>query len=162
MSGNAYLDGLKMLARRDLSEQQVRQRLVRKGHDDEAIDDAIAQLRDEHAIDDARMAETIARTAATVKRRGKLRARLEIERAGIGRDTAARAVNDVFETIDTDALIEASLRIRLRGRSTIDDDREFQRLYRYLTDQGFEDDRIMRALTARLKHTEIPRGHRDD
>ncbi|HEV8348590.1 MAG TPA: RecX family transcriptional regulator, partial [Vicinamibacterales bacterium] len=105
---SAYLDGLKMLARRDLSERQVRQRLVRKGHEQDAIDDAIAQLREEHAIDDARVAQTIARTAATAKHRGKLRVRQEIERAGIGRDTAARAVDDVFETIDNDALIEAS------------------------------------------------------
>jgi regulatory protein len=146
---SAYLDGLKMLARRDLSERQVRQRLVRKGHEQDAIDDAIAQLREEHAIDDARVAQTIARTAATAKHRGKLRVRQEIERAGIGRDTAARAVDDVFETIDNDALIEASLQKRLRGRSTIADDKEFQRLYRYLTAQGFEDDRIMKALTAR-------------
>ena len=148
---SAYLDGLKMLARRDLSERQVRQRLVRKGHEPEAIDDAIAQLREEHAIDDARVAQTIARTAATAKHRGKLRVRQEIERAGIGRDTAARAVDDVFETIDNDALIEASLQKRLRGRSTIADDREFQRLYRYLSAQGFEDDRIMKALTARQR-----------
>ena len=35
-----YVDGLKMLARRELSEQQVRQRLARKGHDADAIDDA--------------------------------------------------------------------------------------------------------------------------
>jgi regulatory protein len=148
---SAYLDGLKMLARRDLSERQVRQRLVRKGHEQDAIDDAIAQLREEHAIDDARVAQTIARTAATAKHRGKLRVRQEIERAGIGRDTAARAVDDVFETIDNDALIEASLQKRLRGRSTIADDREFQRLYRYLSAQGFEDDRIMKALTARQR-----------
>jgi regulatory protein len=148
---SAYLDGLKMLARRDLSERQVRQRLVRKGHEQDAIDDAIAQLREEHAIDDARVAQTIARTAATAKHRGKLRVRQEIERAGIGRDTAARAVDDVFETIDNDALIEASLQKRLRGRSTIADDKEFQRLYRYLTAQGFEDDRIMKALTARQR-----------
>jgi regulatory protein len=148
---SAYLDGLKMLARRDLSERQVRQRLVRKGHEQDAIDDAIAQLREEHAIDDARVAQTIARTAANAKHRGKLRVRQEIERAGIGRDTAARAVDDVFETIDNDALIEASLNKRLRGRGTIADDREFQRLYRYLSAQGFEDDHIMKALTARQR-----------
>ena len=148
---SAYLDALKMLAQRDLSERQVRQRLVRKGHEQDAIDGAVAQLREEHAIDDARVAQTIARTAATAKHRGRLRVRQEIERAGIGRDTAARAIDDVFETIDTDALIEASLNKRLRGRNLIADDREFERLYRYLTAQGFEDDLIMKALGARQR-----------
>src|SRR5712691_4352502 len=92
-STNAYVDGLKMLARRELSEQQVRQRLARKGHDQDAIDDAVTRLREERAIDDVRVAESIARTETSVKRRGKLRVRLQIERAGIGRGTAKRAVD---------------------------------------------------------------------
>jgi regulatory protein len=150
---NAYVDGLKMLARRELSEQQVRQRLARKGHDQDAIDDAVARLREERAIDDARVADAIARTGTAVKRHGKLRVKMEIERAGIARETAKSAVDDAFDAIDDDALIEASLARRLRGRATIDDDREFQRLYRYLSAQGFESDRIMKALTARRRNT---------
>jgi regulatory protein len=148
---SAYVDGLKMLARRELSEQQVRQRLARKGHDQQAIDEAVARLRDERAIDDARVAGAIARTETTTKRHGKLRVRMQIERAGIARETAKSAVDDAFETIDDDALIEASLARRLRGHETIQDDREFQRLYRYLSGQGFDSDRIMKALTARRR-----------
>jgi len=41
-----YIDGLKMLGRRELSERQVRQRLARKGHEPDAIDAAIARLLD--------------------------------------------------------------------------------------------------------------------
>jgi regulatory protein len=147
----AYLDGLKMLARRELSEAQIRQRLARKEHDADAIDAAVARLRDERAIDDARVAEAIARTETSIRRRGKLRVRMQIERAGIAKAIAKQAVDAVFDTIDDDALIEASLKKRLRGRDTIADDREFQRLYRYLAGQGFESDRILRALTARRR-----------
>jgi regulatory protein len=146
---SAYADGLKMLARRDLSEWQVRQRLARKGHEAVAIDDAIARLREERAIDDARVAEAIARTETSVRRRGKLRVRMQIERAGIAKVTAKRAVDDLFDGIDDAALLESSLRKRLRGRDTIADDREFQRLYRYLVGQGFEPDRVLAALNAR-------------
>ena len=71
-----YLDGLKMLARRELSEAQVRARLARKQYDADAIDEAVARLRDERAIDDARVAEAIARTETSVRRRGKLRVRM--------------------------------------------------------------------------------------
>jgi regulatory protein len=147
----AYLDGLKMLARRELSEAQVRQRLARKDHDAEAIDAAVARLRDERALDDGRVAEAIARTETSVRRRGKLRVRMQIERAGIAKAVAKQAVDAVFDTIDDEALIEASLKKRLRGRDTIADDREYQRLYRYLAGQGFESDRILRALTARRR-----------
>ncbi|HJZ72361.1 MAG TPA: regulatory protein RecX [Vicinamibacterales bacterium] len=148
---SAYDDGVKMLARRELSELHVRQRLARKGHGADAIDQAIARLREERAIDDARVAEAIARTETSLRRRGKLRVRMQIERAGISNATAKRAVDEVFDAIDDDALLEASLAKRLRGRDTIADDREFQRLYRYLIGQGFEADRVMKALTARRR-----------
>jgi len=148
---SAYDDGVTMLARRELSELQVRQRLARKGHGAEAIDEAIARLREERAIDDARVAEAIARTETSRRRRGKRRVRMQIQRAGISNATAKRAVDEVFDAIDDDALLEASLAKRLRGRETIADDREFHRLYRYLIGQGFEADRVMRALTARRR-----------
>jgi regulatory protein len=148
---SAYVDGLKMLARRELSESQIRQRLARKGHSESDIDEAVERLRGERAIDDARVAEAIARTETSVRRRGKLRVRMQIQRAGIGKDLAKRAVDEVFSEIDDDELIEASLRKRLRNRETIADDREFQRLYRYLVGQGFETDMIMRALERKRK-----------
>jgi SOS response regulatory protein OraA/RecX len=95
------------------------------------------------------VAEAIARTETSIRRRGKLRVRMQIERAGIAKATAKRAIDDVFEAVDDDALLEASLAKRLHGRDTIADDREFQRLYRYLVSQGFESDRILKALNAR-------------
>jgi regulatory protein len=148
---SAYVDGLKMLARRELSEMQVRQRLARKGHQPDEIDGAITRLRQERALDDTRVAEAIARTETAIRRRGKVRVRMQIERAGISKDTAKRAIDDVFGTIDDGALLQSSLTKRLRGRETIADDREFQRIYRYLVAQGFESDQIVRALTARRR-----------
>ena len=142
----AYIDGLKLLARRELSEQQVRQRLARKGHSPEDIDDAVHRLREERAIDDVRVANAIARTEITVKRRGKLRVRMQIERAGIDRTVAKAATDDAFDAVDDDALIEAALRKRLRHGQVITDQRAYQRLYRYLSAQGFESDRIVGVL----------------
>jgi len=146
---SAYHEALRMLARRELSESQIRQRLARHGHDADAIEEAVTRLRNERAIDDARVAEAIARTETSVRRRGRLRVRLKIERAGIAAATAKSAVDEAFDTIDDDALMEASIDKRLHGRQTIADDREFQRMYRYLVGQGFEPDRIMTALSAR-------------
>jgi regulatory protein len=143
---HAYLDALKMLARRELSEAQVRERLARKSHEPRAIDRAVARLRDERAIDDARVAGAIARTETSVRRRGRLRVRRQIEQAGIASATARRAVDDTFESIDDDALLEASLAKRLRGRPQIVDQAEFRRLYRYLLGQGFEPDRVLAVL----------------
>ena len=146
---SAYIDGLKMLARRELSESQVRQRLTRKEHSPADIDAAVARLREERAIDDARVAEAIARTETSLRRRGRLRVRMQIERAGIAKAVARKAVDDVFDRIDDDAQIQAALGKRLRGRATVADDREFQRLYRFLIGQGFESDLVMKTLRAR-------------
>ena len=159
MLGNAvtaYLDALKMLARRELSEAQVRQRLARRGHAADVIDAAIDRLREEHAIDDSRVAEAIARTQSIVRGRGKLRVRRQIEAAGIGRADAQRALDEVLKDVDSDALLEAALVRRLRGRTRVADDREFQRLYRHLVGQGFEPDRVLRALKARFRRDVDP------
>ena len=146
---SAYLDALKLLARRELSEAQVRQRLARRGHQPDAIDEAVARLREERALDDVRVAEAIAREQTSLRRRGKVRVRLQIERAGIDRQVARRATDEAFESLDEDAQLEASLAKRLRGRETIADDRECQRLYRYLIGQGFDPERVRAHLEKR-------------
>jgi regulatory protein len=140
-----YVDGLKMLARRGLSEAQVRQRLARRGHDGDGIDDAVARLKHERALDDRRVAEAIARTE-TAKRRGRSRVLRQIERAGIASAVAKRAVEEVFADIDAHALLEEALARRLRGRASIADDAELGRLYRYLVGQGFEADAVLSVL----------------
>ena len=143
---SAYIDGLRMLGRRELSEAQVRQRLARKGHPSDDIDAAVDRLRHERAIDDARVAEAIAHTETTVRRRGKLRVRRQIEQAGIAPATARHAIDEVFGGIDDEALLEEALARRLKGRDRLADETEFRRLFRYLVGQGFEPDRVMAIL----------------
>ena len=143
-----------MLARRELSEAQLRQRLSRKAHDAGDIDAAIARLREERAIDDVRVAEAIARRETTVRRRGALRVRLQIERAGIERGVARRAADAAVSAVDDEALMESALQKRLRGRSRIDDLRELQRLHRYLVSQGFEPERALQRVN-RLRRSGI-------
>jgi regulatory protein len=135
-----------MLARRELSEAQVRQRLLRREHDPDLIDEAIARLKDERAIDDVRVAEAIARNETSLRKRGRLRVKRKIESAGISSSVAKRATDQTFAEVDADALLDAALARRLRHGKTIADDREFNRLYRYLVGQGYEPDRVVATL----------------
>jgi regulatory protein len=135
-----------MLARRELSEAQVRQRLARRTHESTDIDDAIARLKQEGAIDDRRVAEAIARTETSLKKRGRLRVKRKIESAGISSSVAKGALDETFDAIDADALLDAALAKRLRHGKAIADEREFNRLYRYLVGQGFESDRVLAVL----------------
>jgi regulatory protein len=147
VSNDTYLAALKMLARRELSEAQIRQRLARRGESQESIDAAVARLKAERGIDDERVAGAIARTQTSVRGRGRRRVQQQIEAAGIAKSIASRAVEEVFQDLDPDALLSASLSKRLRGRDRIANDREFQRLYRYLSAQGFDTDRILAHLS---------------
>jgi regulatory protein len=139
-----------MLGARELSEAQLRQRLTRRGHDPDAIDAVVSRLKADRTLDDARVAGVIARSETSLRKRGRLRVRRRIEAAGIASEVAAQAVDETFRDLDADALMAAALDKRLRGRTAISDDREFQRLYRFMIGQGFEPDRVL-ALLRRLR-----------
>jgi regulatory protein len=146
---SARVAALKMLARRELSEAQVRQRLARRGYDESEIEPAIERLKADRSIDDVRVAGAIARTEVSLKRRGKRRVVQQIQQAGISREAARRATDEIFEDLSEDTLLASALNRRLKSGRTIVDDREFQRLYRYLTRQGFDADDVVKALAAR-------------
>ena len=139
-----------MLGRRELSERQVRQRLARKGYEDDDINAAIDRLKQDRSVDDERAARAMAHAETSLKKRGQLRVKQRLQAAGISPAVAQRAIQETFESIDSDALLTSALQKRLRGRERIADEAEFQRLFRYLVGQGFEPDRIL-ALLRRLK-----------
>jgi len=150
LAENAYLTALRQLARRELSEAQIRQRLTRRGFPSDDIDTAITRLRQDGSLDDARVAAAIARSQLSLKKRGARRVRREIEAAGISSALADRAVAEVYADVDSDALMVAAIDRKL-GTRRLDDDREMARLFRYLVGQGFDSERAMAALRARRK-----------
>jgi regulatory protein len=148
LADTAYLTALTWLARRELSEAQLRQRLSRREFPSEEVDDAVARLRQDGSLDDARVAGAIARTQLSLKKRGRLRVKREIEAAGIASNVAERAVAEAYADVDGEALLAAAIDRRL-GSRTLEDHRDVARLYRYLLGQGFDADKAMAALRAR-------------
>ena len=148
---DAYVVGLTLLARRELSEVQLRRRLARRKFDDEEIDGAIARLRREGALDDRRTAIACARTEANVKRHGRLRAVRAVEALGIARPLARAAVAEAFADLDEEALLAQAIDRRLR-RSAGDapTPAAVRRLHRYLLAQGFEAGRVTAAIRTRF------------
>jgi regulatory protein len=142
----AYLDGLRLLARRELSVAAMRARLIDREHPPEEIDAAIAHLLETRALDDQRVARAFARTAVTVKGRGRLRVMRELHEMGIANDVAAEALAEVFGDLDERALITRALQKKLRGRGRIVDRAEQARLYQYLMRQGFTPAAILASL----------------
>ncbi len=151
MVADAYLTGLRWLARRELSEAQVRARLARREFDERDIDEAIARLQRERALDDTRTAMACARTEALVKRHGRLRAERQLTALGIARDVAGAAIAEVFSTLDEDLLIRQARDRRLRPGQSLDDASTCRRVQRYLLAQGFDAHRVYAATRNRTK-----------
>jgi regulatory protein len=147
----AYAVALRMLARRELSESQVRARLTRQQFDAEEIAAVLARLRHERALDDGRTARACARTELHVRHRGRLRVLRRVEALGIARAVARAAVDEVFAEVDERALLEQALDRRLKGAAL--ENRAAQgRTYRYLLAQGFEPEAVATALRGRIRH----------
>ncbi|HEX5474926.1 MAG TPA: regulatory protein RecX [Vicinamibacterales bacterium] len=144
---SAYLDGLRLLARRERSVEEVRARLLDRDHPREEVEAALAHLLETGALDDARVAREAARTALSVKGRGRLRVERELVARGIARDVVAQAVGDVFGSADERALIARALQKKLRGKR-IASTADAARLYQFLLRQGFTPAAVSDALRA--------------
>jgi regulatory protein len=140
--------GLRALARRELSVAQLRDRLKRRGYTAHAIDDAIARLLDAGALDDERVARAAARTSAQVKRHGRSRVARELTALGIPRDVADRALAEVFEAVDEQALLRQALARRLRGSTSLADPAARRRVFAALVRQGFAPGAVQQVLRA--------------
>ena len=151
---DAYTQALTWLARRELSERQVRERLSRRELKSDVDRRRGARLKTERALDDRRVALACARSAVRLKGRGRERVRRSIESLGISRDLARAAVDEVFGEIDESALIDRALdkrwpRVMAAGSAKDAVRRELQRIYQALIRQGFPADRVMQAIRSR-------------
>jgi regulatory protein len=143
---SAYIDGLKLLGRRELSVQQLRSRLLDREHTPEEADEAVAKLLENGALDDRRVARAYARTASKIKGRGRLRVTRELQALGISREIVAEAVADVFSDLDERALIDRAIEKKLRGGKKPSTMQERARLYQFLMRQGFTPAAVSTAL----------------
>jgi regulatory protein len=150
----AYVVGLKMLARRELSEAQLRARLGRRKFQPGEIENAVDRLRRERALDDRRVALACARTEARVRQRGRMRVVQRIESLGIAGDVARAAAAEVFAELDESSLLEQALERRLRRGASLRDAAVVRRIHRYLIAQGFEPSRVTALVKSRAKNQE--------
>jgi regulatory protein len=154
---SAFAEGLRQLARRELSEAQVRERLARADYAPPIVDEAIERLRACGALDDLRVAAAVARTDAQIKHRGRIRIQRRLAAIGIAPAVAARAVDEVFSGLDESAMMAQALARRLRGpQATVADAAQFRRLHQHLVRLGFPPDAVTRLLRRRARPGSAP------
>lgn len=132
----------KQLSYRALSISQLRDKLLEKGHEEEAADYAIAWLTERGMLCDRTFAESVVRTY-TARGCGKMRIRQELTRRGVDRETADEVLADF--SADGDKLISL-LDKRLKG--DLSDRKEIDKAVAFLQRRGFCWQEIREALTA--------------
>ena len=144
---DAYLTALVLLSRRELSTAQVRDRLRRRGCADDQIDEALARLRNQRSLDDARVAHAAAHLETSIRRKGPARVRQRLRSMGLSDDLVDEAVSEAFREVDVDARLDEALTRRLRGQTPATlDERARHRLIRALVQQGFPLDGVLKRL----------------
>ena len=81
--GTAWGAAVGLLARRDLSEGEVRMKLLARDFGEPEVEAAIARLRERRYLDDRSLAEAVARTQARTKHQGPLKVRAHLRRRRI-------------------------------------------------------------------------------
>jgi regulatory protein len=144
---SAFQIALTLLSGRELSEQQLRERLARRKCQTDDIDDAVTRLRDDGTLDDRRVALAVARRESGVRHRGRVRVLHKLREIGIAESVADAAVDEVFGEVDEQAVLDRALEKRLKGATVADlDDKSRARLVRGLTAQGFRTGDILKRL----------------
>ncbi|MBM3781725.1 MAG: recombination regulator RecX [Acidobacteria bacterium] len=144
---DAYLTALVMLSRREWSTAQLRDRLRHRGCPEEQIDDALARLREQRSLDDARVARAAAHLETSIRRRGPARVRQRLRSMGLADDLIDGAISEAFREVDVNARLDEALTRRLRGQAPATlDDRTRHRLIRALVQQGFPLDGVLKRL----------------
>ena len=143
-----YIEGLKIIARRERSVSEVRTRLLKKGYQSEDVESAISQLIKERALNDHRTAHTIVQRAVQVKNWPKQRIKNELTRRGIMEEIATNTVEEAFSDISDRMLLDKIIDQRLSSGGS--DDRQLQRLYQSLLRRGFSSEDVTAALETRL------------
>lgn len=95
---------IRFLESRLHSRSELRKKLARREYGQAVLDATLDDLARLGYLNDARFAQTKARSAAQHKQHGRRRAMMELLKAGVGGETARRAVEDVYEATDSNAI----------------------------------------------------------
>jgi regulatory protein len=133
---------MKYLQMRLHSTAELRRKLVRREYGDAVIDGVLADLLRMGYLDDARFAKTKAMSAAEHKHHGRRRAFMELIKAGVKKDVADAALNDVYTK--TDSLEAARMLAEKKAGSLrrLDPEVARRRLAGMLMRRGFDYDTI--------------------
>ncbi len=138
---------VKLLAAKPRSVAELRERLLEKAWtNEEAVDAALAKLKEYGYLDDERFAFGFASYRVRQKPVGRQRLARDLQTKKVPRETADAALDLVFQETPEEDLIDRAVekRVRLRGRPSTR--QETKSLFDHLLRQGFSYDLVYRKV----------------
>ncbi|AZO95473.1 regulatory protein RecX [Halocella sp. SP3-1] len=137
-------DAFNLLSYRERSENELKKRLLRKGHKRAIINQVIARLKDLDYLNDKRFAEMWIRDRIANKPRGRYYLKKELKNKGVKPAVIASVLNKLLTDGNEKEMAERLANKWLKSHS-IDKYNEaeyFLRLKRYLRNKGFSFDLV--------------------
>jgi regulatory protein len=147
---------LKYLGMRLHSRAELRRKLVRREYGDQVIDAVLDDLARMGYLDDARFAKAKALSAAEHKHHGRRRAYVELIKAGVKKDVADAALDDVYETSDSTAAARHLAEKKAPSLRKLDPMTARRRLAGMLQRRGFDYETIKPVIDQVLGDTDRP------
>lgn len=138
----AKMRAIHLLERTDRTEAGLRGKLMQNEYPPEAVDAAIAYVKDCHYLDDARFAANYIH--GYQNSRSRKRIQMDLYARGISKEIAEQALTDEYEANELN-LICRLLEKKGYNRDTADG-KERQRMYAFLMRRGFQSEDILRAM----------------
>lgn len=143
----AFACALRILTRRDHSEQELIRKLCGKGFDPEVVSPVLEKLRKLKYLDDRRFASRWIEDALGRQRFFGSRLRMELVRRGVDAELAAEVVAAATEgESEAERLKEVVARKFPRFEATAATVAEQRRIYQYLLRKGFSSSAVVRML----------------
>jgi regulatory protein len=142
LSQNCTEAAVHYLSYRPRSEHEVRQRLRRRGFDNNTVDEVIMKLKDRGLIDDVAFSEYWRNNRLSFSPRSARLINLELRQKGVAKETANEAVEDLNEE---NSVYEAGLK-KARRLTSLDYDCFRSRLYDYMIRRGFSYEKIRHVI----------------
>ena len=133
---------MRYIEKRMQSRRELQQKLTRAEYGPAVIESVLNQLTELDYVNDARFAESRAESAATYKHHGPNRARIELAKKGVERETARRAVEQVYEAHDNAATARDLARKKMKSLARLEPHVARRRLMGMLLRRGFDFDTI--------------------
>ncbi len=150
-----YERALNLLSFRARSAKELGKRLREKGEPAEEIDAVLTRLLQNGLLDDARYAESKARSGIVGKARSRRRMQQDLAQRGVAREVVDKAITTAYAEEGTSelAVAERAARKKMRSLGRHDAQEQKQKLYAFLARQGYPGDVVRKVMKRVLEAT---------